>query len=169
MTDNALAVFNHPAVISPVEAVIQAKAIYEITSRVSKEILRKGMDYGDIPGTNKPTLLKPGAEKLCAAFGYRIEPVLLEKLEKWDPVAPMFHYRFECRIVRISDDKVIASATGSCNSMETKCRWGWVRESDLPAGIDESGLLAQSDGKWEVACDIDKAETTGKYEKPAEH
>src|SRR5688572_15251827 len=29
----------------------------------------EGEDYGVIPGTKKPTLLKPGAEKICNVYG----------------------------------------------------------------------------------------------------
>ena len=33
--------------------------------------MRKDIDFGVIPGTRKPTLLKPGAEKLCRLFSLR--------------------------------------------------------------------------------------------------
>lgn len=32
-------------------------------------VMRDGVDYGTIPGTNKPSLLKPGAERLLQVFG----------------------------------------------------------------------------------------------------
>ena len=36
---------------------------------VMKSVMKKDQDYGEIPGTNsKPTLLKPGGEKLCMLF-----------------------------------------------------------------------------------------------------
>jgi len=31
----------------------------------TRRIMVRDQDFGEIPGTNKPTLLKPGAEKLC--------------------------------------------------------------------------------------------------------
>ena len=39
---------------------------------VMEKVMKDGEHYGKIPGTNKPTLLKPGAEKLCMVF--RLEP-----------------------------------------------------------------------------------------------
>jgi hypothetical protein len=33
--------------------------------------MQRDIDYGIIPGTNKPSLLKPGAEKLCRLFNLR--------------------------------------------------------------------------------------------------
>ena len=49
-------------------ALARRSAIVEFTRR----IMVKELDFGEIPGTNKPTLLKPGAEKLCNFFG--LEP-----------------------------------------------------------------------------------------------
>lgn len=43
-----------------------------------KAILREGTDYGTIPGTPKPSLWKPGAEKLLQWFGFGHE---IEKAE----------------------------------------------------------------------------------------
>src|SRR6185295_4560350 len=36
---------------------------------IQRELMEKDEDYGIIPGTPKPTLLKPGAEKLCNVYG----------------------------------------------------------------------------------------------------
>src|ERR1700733_14115673 len=51
-------------------------------------------DYGVIPGTEKKTLFKPGAEKLCSLFKCVPKPELIEKIERWDPKAPLFYYLF---------------------------------------------------------------------------
>ena len=51
-------------------ALARRAAIVEFTRR----IMVRDQDFGEIPGTNKPTLLKPGAEKLCNFFG--LEPEL---------------------------------------------------------------------------------------------
>jgi hypothetical protein len=49
------------------DAVERYNAIVDFT----KKVMQRDKDYGVIPGTNKPTLLKPGAEKLCTLFGLR--------------------------------------------------------------------------------------------------
>ena len=35
---------------------------------VVQKTLKKGHDFGEVPGTSKPTLLKPGGEKICMLF-----------------------------------------------------------------------------------------------------
>lgn len=49
----------------------EAKALDESLRNMMKAVLRQDVDYGVIPGTgSKPSLLKPGAEKLLQWFGY---------------------------------------------------------------------------------------------------
>ena len=47
------------------DAIIRYNTVIQFT----KKVMKSGKDYGVIPGTDKPTLLKPGAEKLCSLFG----------------------------------------------------------------------------------------------------
>ena len=56
---------NFLPVLSVSEAIQRRCAIIEFVQKVMKP----GIDFGTIPGTQKPTLLKPGAEKLCTLFG----------------------------------------------------------------------------------------------------
>lgn len=44
-----------------------------------REVLRDGVDYGTIPGTDGKALLKPGAEKITAGFGCVAVPRILEQ------------------------------------------------------------------------------------------
>ena len=50
------------------ELIQQSKKILEIKNKAMKE----DVHYGTIPGTSKPSLWKPGAERMCKAF--RLEP-----------------------------------------------------------------------------------------------
>jgi hypothetical protein len=59
-------------------ALARRSAIVEFTRR----IMVKDQDFGQIPGTNKPTLPKPGAEKLCSFFG--LEPEFTPVVEDLD-------------------------------------------------------------------------------------
>ena len=43
--------------------------------------LKSGHDFDTIPGTFKPTLLKPGAEKILMMFSLTSEYEILEKVE----------------------------------------------------------------------------------------
>ncbi len=102
-------------------AVERYNAVTEFVSRV----LRRDVDYGVIPGTDKRTLLKPGAEKLTTFFGLSTRFELLERIEDWTGEQhggePFFYYLYRCRLVR--GDVLIAEGDGSCNSRETKYRW----------------------------------------------
>jgi hypothetical protein len=102
-------------------AVERYNAVTEFVSRV----LRSDVDYGVIPGTDKRTLLKPGAEKLTTFFGLSTRFQLLERIEDWTGEQhggePFFYYLYRCRLFR--GDVLIAEGDASCNSRETKYRW----------------------------------------------
>jgi hypothetical protein len=102
-------------------AVERYNTITEFVSRV----LRRDVDYGAIPGTDKLTLLKPGAEKLTTFFGLSTRFQLIERIEDWTgndyQGEPFFYYLYRCQLFR--GDLLIAEADGSCNSREQKYRW----------------------------------------------
>src|SRR5262245_43471992 len=87
-------------------------------------MLKTDIDFGQIPGTNKPTLLKPGAEKLLTFFGLTKRFTVLEKVEDWmgaDHGGSFFYYMYRCALYK--GDQLIAESDGSCNSHESKYRW----------------------------------------------
>jgi hypothetical protein len=102
-------------------AVERYNTITEFVSRV----LRRDVDYGIIPGTDKLTLLKPGAEKLTTFFGLSTRFQLIERIEDWTGEdhngEPFFYYLYRCRLFR--GDLLVAEADGSCNSREQKYRY----------------------------------------------
>src|SRR5687768_11997709 len=87
-----------PMALMPVMSVEQAVQRYKMMVQVVRELLSDGTDYGAIPGTDKPTLLKPGAEKLCTFFGLQPHAVLLESKEDWEN--GFFYYRYQCQLRR---------------------------------------------------------------------
>jgi predicted RNA-binding Zn-ribbon protein involved in translation (DUF1610 family) len=90
-----------------------------------KNIMRPNTDFGVIPGTPKPTLLKPGAEKLCTFFGLTKEEVILDREMDWTGKdhggEPFFYFHYQIRLFR--SGRLIAEADGSANSWETKHRY----------------------------------------------
>ncbi len=83
-------------------------------------------DYGVIPGTNKPTLLKPGAEKICAHFGYVPHYELHGgSIEDWTGEGhsgePLFYYHVRC--ILLKDGVPVGEGTGSASSWESKYRF----------------------------------------------
>jgi hypothetical protein len=108
----------------------------QVTEFVSR-VLREDVDYGVIPGTEKRTLLKPGAEKLTTFFGLSTRFRLLERIEDWTGAdhggEPFFYYLYRCQLYR--GDLLIAEADASCNSRETKYRWREAQRACPACGV----------------------------------
>lgn len=91
----------------------------QLIQRVMEKVMKQDEHYGVIPGTQKPTLLKPGAEKLCLTF--RLDPnyEIMREIREKDFIA----YTIKCDLRHIATGQDIASGIGSCNSRETKYRY----------------------------------------------
>jgi hypothetical protein len=150
-------------------ALARRAAIVEFTRR----LMVKDQDFGEIPGTHKPTLLKPGAEKLCNFFGLEPEFTPIVEDIDWTGAAhggEVFCYaRYRCRLLR--EGRVVGVGEGSCNSWEAKYRYRWVAEEQVPEHLDRTCLLKRSVHRTLSEFDfaIERAETSGTYGKPAEH
>jgi hypothetical protein len=111
--------------LMPVLKIEQATERYQSVVKFVKTLMNEGQDFGKIPGTDKPTLLKPGAEKLTTFFGLSKRFHLAEKIEDWSGVdhggEPFFYYVYRCALY--NGDLLIAESDGSCNSFESKYRW----------------------------------------------
>lgn len=112
---------NSVAVIEP-STEIMSPAGLTARLKVIQQVMRTNMkadrDYGTIPGTPKPSLFKPGAEKLCTVF--RIAPdYVAEDLSTHDCV----RIRVKCTGTHQETKSVLGSAIGECSSDETKYKW----------------------------------------------
>ena len=63
----------------PIATPKELMSYHEDMTCIIREALKDGRDYGVIPGTKKPTLFKPGAERINIAFGTHPEYDLVEK------------------------------------------------------------------------------------------
>lgn len=90
---------------------------------IQKELMEPDEDYGVIPGTKKPTLLKPGAEKLCNVYG--LVPTFEETTIEGDgEKTPTQRVRVTCRLHRgTADGPVVGEGMGAANSWERKHRY----------------------------------------------
>ncbi len=111
--------------------------------QMKREIMKEGRDYMVIPGTKKPSLVKPGAEKLAAAFilapTYTTTDQTERFHEEWNYESPVFKwqnekkvqtgtetkgtvgfysYRVSCELRHRETGQVWASAEGVMNSRE---------------------------------------------------
>lgn len=103
---------------------LKVKADLERIQAFMAAHMRVNVDYGQpFPGSQgTPTLLKPGAEKLCALFHLVIDEEVLTRTEVWEGFG-FFHYEIKCLLSRMDTGTLIATGTGSCNSKEAKYRY----------------------------------------------
>lgn len=100
--------------MSVAEVTQHAIAVQEVMQAVMKE----GEHYGTIPGTDKPTLYKAGAEKLCMTFRiadeYRIEDL---------STGDLIRYRVTCIGRHQLTGVELGSGMGEGSTGEEKYRW----------------------------------------------
>ena len=94
------------------------QAQINMIQEVMKQVMKKEVHYGVIPGCNKPSLLKPGAEKIMATFRLVADNPLIEDLSTPDSI----RYRVIQRILDMSGN-LVGSAIGECSSDEEKYKW----------------------------------------------
>lgn len=85
--------------------------------QIVQRTLKKGHDYGIIPGTDKPTLYKPGAEKILMLLGLRSEFEIAESTRDFEK--GFFQYQVRCRLLK-GDIGIITEGLGACNTRERK-------------------------------------------------
>ena len=91
--------------------------------------LERDVDFGVIPGTKQPSLMKSGAQKIANAFGLLQHFTVESAIESFDAIKtndggiPLFFYRVRCDLVKIAQDGteyVFTSGHGSANTMERR-------------------------------------------------
>lgn len=108
-------------VVSEVMPVMSSEAVLGQMANLKDFVSRamnKGTDYGTIPGTPKPTLLKPGAEKLCDFYGMSPTVEVLNRVEDWE--SALFHYEVCVTLISRKNGMTIAQGIGSANIKEKR-------------------------------------------------
>jgi len=111
--------------LMPVMGIQDAIARYNAVIEFTKKVMKSGKDYGVVPGTgNMPTLLKPGAEKLCSLFGMCPEFVVTDKIVDFEK--GLFYFEHRCDLYH--NGVKVGSGIGSCNSKEIKYHYSTITE-----------------------------------------
>ena len=100
------------------ETVAGIKARVQMVQHVMRDVMKPGVHYGQIPGTPKPTLYKPGAELIALAFQFAPRYVV-DDLSTGDSV----RYRITCELYSRDMGAFIGSGQGEASSDEEKYRW----------------------------------------------
>ena len=89
--------------------------IYQFQQLVNSQ-LKKDHDYGVIPHTQKPTLLKPGAEKILMLMGITSEFEIADSTRDWEK--GFFQYQVRCKLFK--NGLLLTEGLGAANTKETK-------------------------------------------------
>lgn len=130
--------------IAPASDVLEAQN--EVRAYVHS-VLKEGRDYGKIPGVDKPSMLKPGAERVTLAFGLTPEFTIEEQTVdhvgeypwvkrkwEWHPTIRgqkvwseekgvsygLYRYVVRCDLRHRETGVVVASCIGVCSTLESK-------------------------------------------------
>lgn len=109
---------NALSIIDSVDIQEVSGTINKITQfqKVVQTQLKQNHDFGVIPGTPKPTLLKPGAEKLLMLLGLRSQFEIADSTRDFDK--GFFQYQVKCKLYH--GDMLVTEGLGSCNNRERK-------------------------------------------------
>lgn len=122
-----------------------------LIQEVMKNVMKENVHYGLVPGCgNKPTLLKPGAEKLMMTF--RLAAEYEELLGSTESDAQIL-YKINCKLTHIPTNLVIGNGRGTCSSKEKKYRTRAVyanKATDEEKTIGKSEKRSTNNGLVEV-------------------
>lgn len=120
--------------------------------RIQRELMEEDEDYGVIPGTKKPTLLKPGAEKLCNVYG--LVPTYEWETKRGDGITePVLAVEMKCYLHK-GDNKgpILGEGVGAANSWERRYRYRGAQRTCPSCGcegtIRRSSFERDGDKGW---------------------
>ena len=127
------------SVIDDVNLDVVTETMTKINSfqRLLQKELKQGRDFGIIPSTTKPTLLKPGAEKILMLLGISSEYELMEQIQ--DYKTGIFAFTIKCILYK-SGNK-ITEGVGCCSTKESKYAYKWVYEKEVPQALNKDELV----------------------------
>lgn len=147
---------------SPTSLLVTPKNVEEARTRLQNfrayvsSVLIDGVDFGVIPGTEKATLYKAGAERICQLFNLTPTVEFLTETEDWDREPPFFYYKIKSILTVRGSGEVVGEGLGSANSREKKYRdrkeffdgaWGEVpSESGWRRGVKKYPGQKNRDG-----------------------
>lgn len=125
---------------------------------------RLEIDYGTIPGVNKPFLLQPGAEKIAMWLHLRPEYVKVE--HTLGESAGHIEVVARCKLMSTATkEELFQGPECSCSTMESNYRFRWVTAEPQPttAWIFAEGKVAKARGEGKSVKEYKKNEWTGRW------
>ena len=108
-----------------------------------RQYLVRGKDYGaPFPGSDKESLLKPGAEKICRLAGVEDRYEVLESITDYDKGLRMATVR--CTLIHLATGQAVTTGLGECSSYESRYRWRWAYDREVEErGLDINSLVSR--------------------------
>lgn len=120
--------------VKPLRA-IDIRAQVNLLQEVMAAVMQKGQHYGVIPGAgDKPTLLKPGAEKIMSTFRLAADPEVEDMSTQG-----VIRYRVKCKLLSAAG-VFVGAGVGECSSAEEKYAW----------------RFSVSEAEWNATAETDK-------------
>lgn len=118
------------AVAAPL-SVAQLVSQVELISDAMRQVMREDEHFGKIAGAQKPSLWKPGAEKLKMLFKLS-DTYVIEDLSGTDRILDRqcVRYRIKCTVTHQGTGLLISEGVGECSSLEEKYAWRNARSTD---------------------------------------
>src|ERR1035437_4101361 len=107
---------NSPEAYNRPQTAIEIKAQINRIQEVMALCMIRDVHYGVIPGTQKPTLYKAGAEKILATFRIAAYPKEIDDLSTFDEI------RYRVKVHGLSRDgkQLMGVGIGKCSSKKKK-------------------------------------------------
>lgn len=116
----------------PPKAVMrQALDLFVARREAAKSILEEGVDkdFSQLPGTPKPSLHQPGADKLISAFGLIPRIVARPDLSVFDHENGFYYIKNQFDV--LNGDKVVGTGIGTASSKESKYAYRWMNAKQI--------------------------------------
>lgn len=98
--------------------------------KLMEEVLQPGIDFDRIPGTDKPTLLQPGAQILGQVFKLAARYHMERGEKDLDREPPFISYQVRAEIFNKESGAFLGEGVGSANSLENKHRWRKAKDEN---------------------------------------
>lgn len=124
------------------EGIEQVKVNLAALYATMAEVLQPGIDFDRVPGTDKPTLLQPGAQVLGQVFKLA-QRYHIERAEKDLDREPAFiGYQVRCEIYSKESGVFLGEGVGAANSLESRHRWRYEGEGDNRRKVENSDVMS---------------------------
>jgi hypothetical protein len=144
MSEVALAKVESPGAIARASELEVAEVAARVTKirAIAQSVMQEGKHFGNIPGVDKPSLLKPGAELLCLTF--QLAPKFKQKERR---TGDHLEVVTTCTLIA-ANGREVGSAIGSCSTRESKYAYRKGGRTCPSCGKVGSLLKSKNEPEW---------------------